>query len=132
MKKNNNQSGYVVLISVIVISAVTLTVASSLTLRAITEAKSSLDYQRGMATSAIAKACMEEGLISLRDNPLYLGESMDISNGSCTIAVTPVPEGNQLVAVAILNTNPVFVKRMVVTTRQDGNSISVVTWEESN
>jgi len=84
--KTNNQQGYIALISIIIISAVTLLLAISANLFGISEAQMGLRKSQGSEAFYLANLCAEDALMKLKDNLNYSGnESLTIGDGSCEI-----------------------------------------------
>jgi hypothetical protein len=82
----NNQKGYIALISVIIISALVILIASSANLLSIGESDMGLQENQAWEAFYLATACAEDSLMKLKDNLNYEGnETLTFDNGSCTI-----------------------------------------------
>lgn len=96
--------GFSTLIVVIVISAVALMVALTATLRSLDEVKTGLVYELSKNTFAGAEACLEEALLKLRKNNNYIGESLLLSDITCTISIQS-DQGNRTLQVTAVKNN---------------------------
>ncbi len=85
-KHQSRQRGYVVLISVLVISVVGLAVASTLMTLGISSAQTSLSGQQSAEARGLADACAEYALNQLRMDSGYAGgETLQLGQGTCDI-----------------------------------------------
>lgn len=87
--------GYIALISVLIISAIAILIASSANLISISESNMSLQESKGWEAFYLATACAEDALMKLKDNLNYPGnETLTFDTGTCTIS--PLEgEGNE-------------------------------------
>jgi hypothetical protein len=82
----NNQKGYIALISVIIISALVILIASSANLLSISESDMGLQENQAWEAFYLATACAEDSLMKLKDDLNYEGnETLTFDNGSCTV-----------------------------------------------
>lgn len=88
MKKN---SGYIALISAIIISIVLLTVVSSVSVGGFFGRFNILDSEYKEISSGLAEACLEIAIITLANNENYSGgETFPIGDEGCDIiSITP-------------------------------------------
>lgn len=132
-KKLTTENGFVAFTTILVVSIVTLGVAVSISLLGVGEARNSLDFKRGHETLKIAEACVEEGLLRLRNEDTYTGTGatpLPVGNGSCTISVSGVGSDRTIDVVGNHNATPTFSKGIQVTVKRTGNSINIVSWQE--
>jgi len=81
-----DQEGYIALISVIIISALTILIASSSNLLSISEADMGLQENQTWEVFYLTTACAEDALMKLKDDLNYGGnETLTFENGVCTI-----------------------------------------------
>jgi hypothetical protein len=88
------RKGYIALTTVLVIMIVLITVlvsTQSITSGAI---RSSLAGILGKESYVVAESCMNDALIRLRRDSSYMGGTLNISTGSCTITVVDL-SGNE-------------------------------------
>ncbi|MDP2685391.1 MAG: hypothetical protein Q8P20_10265 [bacterium] len=84
-----NQQGYIALIAVLIIVVATLAIGLSLNSLSIGETQSGLMVQQFVQSQSIADSCMQEAYQKLRFDGAYVGESLNLGQGSCTITVIP-------------------------------------------
>lgn len=125
-KLKNNQQGYIALISVLIIVVVTLSIGLSLNSLSIGELQNGLIMQQSIQSQAIADSCLHEAYQKLRFDDSYIGESLNIGQGSCTITVTP--SGLDYVIISEANVNEVINKYESNITI-NGNNITVNSWK---
>ncbi len=88
MTPSSSHAGYVTLLTVLVVSAVGVAVASSLLLLGIGNARSSLALQQSKSAAALADACAEEALQQLRFSTSYSGTAtLTLGAGTCSYTV---------------------------------------------
>ncbi len=81
-----NQKGYIALISVLIVTALVLLIASSANLASISESDMGLKEQQTWEAYYLATACAEEALMNLRKDLNYSGnETLTFIDGECTI-----------------------------------------------
>lgn len=82
----SKEQGYIALISVIIISALVVLIASSANLLSISESDMGLQENQAWEAFYLATACAEDALMKLKDNLKYGGnETLTFDNGTCTI-----------------------------------------------
>lgn len=121
--------GYITLISVLIIGAVGLAIATSLVVLGVGGARSGFALQQSSAARAVANACAEEGLQQIRDAVSYTGTAtIVLGSGSCTYTVTD--EGGQNRRVTAEGTVGTVVRRVAVSITAINPRIVVSTWQE--
>ncbi|MFH0805067.1 MAG: hypothetical protein V1916_02635, partial [Patescibacteria group bacterium] len=78
---------YIALIAVVIILAVTLSVAMSLSGLGVTESRRGLLQQQGGEAFAAADSCLQEAYVRLRRDPNFAAGSLNVGGSSCTITV---------------------------------------------
>lgn len=130
-KKNTQANqGFIAFTSLLVISAVTLAIAVSISLLGISEANTSLGFKKGQETLKIAEGCAEEALLRLRDSASYTGGSLNVGNGSCIMSISGTDPNFTIDVTATITGPPQYIKKVQVTTKRAGNSINIVSWQE--
>ncbi len=82
----SKSEGYIALISVLIISALTILIASSTNLISISESKMGLQENQSWEAFYLTNACAEDALMKLKDNLNYPGnEILIFDEGICTI-----------------------------------------------
>jgi len=88
--------GYIALISILIISALMLTISIGLSLRSIGETKMALAEQLSSRALALADACAEHALEKLKEDLNYSGNETIIIDGSdtCDVLATEGSDNN--------------------------------------
>jgi len=86
--KFNNQKGYIALIAILIIVAVTLAVGISMSLLGIGQTQASFTEQQSRQSFHLADSCLEEAIWQLKKNNDYAGNNnLNLGEGSCNITV---------------------------------------------
>jgi hypothetical protein len=123
----NNQRGYIALIAVLIISAVTLAIGLSLNTFGIQETQSGLLKQQSVQSSAFADSCLDEAYLRLERDNSYAGGKLNLDVSSCTITISI--DGNDRIITAASDASGVMRQlesRVTVT----GGSVTVHYWKE--
>jgi hypothetical protein len=92
------RSGYIALLSVIIVGAIATTIAVTFTLLGIGLSATSFAQEQASQARGLANACLEEGLQQIRNSVPYTGSgNLSIGQGTCTYTVTNLGGSNRLV-----------------------------------
>lgn len=127
---NQNTHGFMAITSLLIISAVTMSIAISMSIIGISQAQNSLTFKKGQETLTIAKGCLENTLQILKTDPSYPGGTLNIDAASCNITVTSTGANKAIEITAILSGPPDFTKKISATARTTGTSINLINWQE--
>jgi hypothetical protein len=95
---NKINSGYIALLSVIIVGAIAVTIAVTFTLLGVGLSATSFAQEQASQARGLANACLEEGLQQIRTLTTYTGSgNLSIGQGSCTYTVTNLGGSNRLV-----------------------------------
>ena len=134
MKQSNKPSGLIAFTSLLVISAVALAVAVSISLLGISEANASLGFKKGQEVLKLAEGCAEESLLRLRDNASWNPGGAQVPlpgpDGTCTINISGTGANRTVDIVATISGPPQHIKKLQITVKRMGNSINIITWQE--
>ena len=84
----NNQKGYIVLLTILLVGAVGLSIAVSIILLGIGQNRSTLSSNSFIAAKSQADACVEEALQQIRTDDTFAGSgSLSLDGGNCTYEV---------------------------------------------
>lgn len=125
----DNQA-YIALITILIISAFVLLIASSAGLFGISESDMGLLENQSIESYYLANACAEYALERLKNNLNYSGEeTLDIDDGSCYI-YTPEGSGNEDRVIKVTGTiaNQTRKIKIILETVNPGAEIS--SWQE--
>ncbi len=87
---NMNNKGYIALSMVLIITAVVISIATTVSLLSIGEAQSGLALSKGEDALLFSEGCMEDALSKTRSNVNYTSGTITRPEGSCTITVSKV------------------------------------------
>jgi len=130
MKNDKNIKGYIALTSILVITAVVVGIIISITYLSIGELKNSLTLKKGKEVYLLAYGCVEEGLLNIRNDVNYTGTTLNIGNGSCTIAVSGTSSDKALSVIAEIGGPPRYVKKLNAEVKMTGNSVNILSIAE--
>lgn len=129
-----NQEGYIALIALIIISAVTLAIALSMNSLSITETDTGLLRQQSSQAEQAAYSCLQEAYLRLMSDGLYVGgTALTVSPGSCMIVSVTTPISAPADRIVIVSADVGGVQRQFtgrVTVSAAG--LALVSWEENN
>lgn len=81
-----NRNGYIALVSILIVSALTLLIATSGSLLSIGESNMGLQENQAWEAFYLTTACAEDALMKLKNDLNYSGnETLNFDNGKCTI-----------------------------------------------
>jgi len=127
-KFTNNQDGYIALIAVLIIVAVTLSIGLSLNSISIGETQSGLLKQQSAQSLAIADSCVQEAYLRLEQDGDYPGGNLNIGQGSCNINVVPQGANDRLITV---ESDVDSIQRKIESSVTIiGNNIQINYWQE--
>jgi len=120
---------YVLLLSVIILGAVSLTVALTLLLLSISTGRSSSSLQHGTMARFLANACAEEGLNQIRTNKTYTGTTnLTYTTGTCSYVVTNTGGNTRNIqAIGVVNNHT---QRIVINLSALTPQLTVSSWQE--
>lgn len=126
-KKIKTNSGFIALMSAIIISVILLLIATNLSLTGFYGRSNILDYELKERSSALAEACVDTALLKLANNPSYGGSEFvnvdKVGGNDCTIK----PVVGDIIQVQGYYNNIYFTNLEI---EFDPSDISVTRWEE--
>lgn len=124
------EEGYIALISVVIISALIILVASSANLISINESNMGLIEKQSWEAFYLANACGEEALIKLKEDLKYKGdETLTFDNGTCTI-LKGTRGGNKNRVIEVLASVHNIVRKIKIEINQVNPEIDIKSWLE--
>jgi hypothetical protein len=127
MKK---QSGYILLITILIIGAIASAILSSLLLLGISSTQVSFSVQQSEEALAAAQACAEYALLKLRQSPSYAGSEFR-TVGSYTCEVLAIGGiGNNNRALCTEGTSGDAIRRLEIAVNQILPQTKVFSWQE--
>lgn len=124
------EEGYIALISVIIISALIILIASSSNLISISESSMGLKEGQSWEAFYLANACGEEALIKLKESLKYKGdETLIFENGTCTI-LSGTGAGNQNRMIKVSASAYNIVRKIKIVINHVNPEIDIKSWLE--
>ncbi len=124
---NNQPSGFIALVTVLIISAVALSTASTVSLLAIGEAQTSLAMNKGEENLQLVEGCAEDALLKAWASNSYNGGNITRPEGTCIITVAKA--GNNWTITA--TTTATSFNRTVQVAFNRTNGIVMNSWNET-
>lgn len=123
------QRGYITLISVLIIGAVGLAIATSLILLGLGSSRTGFALEQSDQAKGLAMACAEEALQQIRDSTPFVGAgTVTLGQGTCTYTVTNT--GGQTRLIIASGTVGSVVRKVRITISQINPTIIISSWQE--
>lgn len=122
-----SQRGYIALIAVVIVVAVTLAIGLSMNLLSISETQVGLLRQRSVASFATADACLNEAYLRLMRDAAYAGGNLNLAQGSCTIAVVSLGADRTVTVTSDVGGVSRRIEGMVTIS---GSTVTQISWKE--
>ncbi len=129
MHYKKQESGYITLISVLVVGAVGVAVTLSIILLGLGSSKTSFAVEQSDQAKAIANACAEEALQQIRDSSSFVGSgNLTVGQGTCGYSVSSQGgENRTVIASGIVGT---IVRKITIVINSINPLIRVTSWQE--
>jgi hypothetical protein len=125
------RSGYIALVSILVIGAVCSTIAISLIFTSIDSIKTNASLDASSQAKGLANACAENALSGLRLSVAYTGnQTLTYSNGSCTIS-TITGSGNTNRTFDATGTVGTTIRKVHIIVNTVGPTMQLGDWQET-
>jgi len=125
----DNNQGYIVLVTVLIVGAVGISIAVAMILLGLGQTRSEATADQLNQTKALANACAEEGLQQVRTSDSYTGGgSLTLDNGTCTYLV--LKTGNDSREIQATGTIGDVSRKVKITTDSLHPTINIVSWQE--
>lgn len=126
---HGTSKGYITLLGILVVGSVVTAMTVSLLLYGVDATKNALLEQERVQAGALAHACAEAALESIRRNPLAVGSgALSLGGRSCTYTV--LNTGGQGRAIATTATVGTIVRKVQVTVSTINPRITITSWQE--
>lgn len=123
------ECGYVALMAVLIVGAISLTISLALLTSGADSQRSTLVTQRSTQARGLAVSCAEEGLQIIHDDTSYAGTgNLSLGQGSCTYVVANT--GGSSRTIDATGTVGNVVRKVKVYVTITSSSISVTSWQE--
>ena len=123
------KKGYVLLISVLIIGAVSSAIAVAMLNLGSGITTSGIYLEKAYQAKGLAEACAEEALQQIRDNTAFASSgSLALGNGSCTYLVTNLGSENRQINTT--GTIDIVFSKIQININQINPKIIVSNWQE--
>lgn len=123
-------SGYITLISVLVVGAVGVAIALSLILLGVGSSRTSFAIEQSNQAKALANACAEEGLEKIRELGSFTGSgNLTLGQGACAYTVTSQGGSNRTITAS--STVGTIVRKATVAINAINPLITPTSWQEA-
>jgi len=130
MIPSQNRSGYIFLLSVLVVGAISLAVTTSALLLSTSAARTGLSLKHSSESLALAQACAEHAVLELRSNSSYGGsELLSIGNGTCEI-LTVGGTGNENRTICAEGIRGDTARRIEILITRLLPKVAITSWQE--
>lgn len=124
-----NNSGYITLISVLVVGAVGIAVTLSLILLGLGSSRTSFAVEQSNQAKALVNACAEEAMQQIRDSTPFIGNgNFALGQGVCSYAVTSQGEQNRTITAS--SAVGAIARKVKIVIDKITPMIQVVLWQE--
>lgn len=121
--------GYITLISVLIVTAISVAVASSLLLLGVGSSRTSFALEQSNQAKNIASACAEEALLKIKELTSYTGEgTISVGLGVCEYSVTS--QGGQNRTIQTLGIVGSITRRVEIIIDSINPDIHIISWQE--
>lgn len=125
---SSGKFGYIAFSTFLILSMVTLLVASTLALIAIFQAQQSLARNKGAAALALSEGCAADALLSSFYDPNYAGGTKTPPEGTCLITVSKT--GNNWIITSTATIDNRYTRRVRVNILRSTDQIQILSWKE--
>lgn len=133
IRVNGQSSGFVALLTIIVIAAMTLLVSLNASLLGLGELDLGYTSQKGGEVYAIADGCAEESLRRFRLDTSYTGGSITTKNGSCIIEIiATAPNATSTVTASTMSLYYKTVQVAFEYTNEARPALTILSWAEQS
>lgn len=127
--KNRNESGYIALLTVLIVGAAVTAIGLTLLTNGADAQRTALIEQQSKQARALAGACAEEALQVIHDNIAFSGTgSLTLGQGTCSYTVVVTAGTTRTVTVSGTVGN--VVKKIQTYVTIGSSSISASSWQE--
>ncbi len=124
-----NKNGFTTLISVLIVSAIGITITVSLLLLGLGSTRTSFANKQSNQAKAFADACAEEALQKIRESTPYTGVgNLTFEQGTCNYTVTN--QGGQNRTITSSGTVGTIIRKAKIIIDKINPTIQIVSWQE--
>lgn len=126
-KTSGSPSGIATLVTILIIAAIALSLALSVSLVSVSSLLTDLGERQSDVSLAAAEGCVEDTLVRLVRDSSYAGGSLGIGHAVCTVGVTGAGGSR---TIQVTSTVATFTRKLRVDVSLQGGRVSVTDWQE--
>lgn len=124
------QSGYITLLSVLIVGAVGVAISTSLVLLGLGNSRTGFALQQMYQAKALSDACAENALLEIRNSTSFTGSgSLTLGQGICSYTVTS--QGGQNRTMTVTGVVGSVTRKAKITLSKITPDITVASWKEA-
>lgn len=124
------EHGYIALISVLIIGAASLTIATTLLITGADAQQENIARQQSMKARNAAAGCIEEALQQVHDNTAFTATNTAVVIADTTCNYTVTNTGSTTRTITSTSTNGNVVRKIQVYVTINASSLSISSWQE--
>lgn len=125
----NKKKGFITLMSVLIVSAVGLSISISLILLGLGASRSSFALEQSKQAQSLAILCAEEGLQQIRNSTPFAGTgNLTVGLGTCTYTVINLTGQNRTITAS--GTIGTIIRKIAISIDQINPQINITSWQE--
>lgn len=126
---NQQQKGFIILISVLVVGAVGVAITLSIILLGVGSSRTSFAMEQSNQSKALANACAEEALQQIRDSTPFTGTgNLTLGQGTCSYTVTS--QGGQNRTITASGMVGTVIRKVKIIINKINPTITATSWQE--
>ncbi len=126
---NKHSNGYAVLVSVIVLGAITAVITSSILILGLDLSRTSFALEQSSIAKGLADTCAEEALQQIRDDTPFTGTgNISFEWGDCSYTV--IDSGGQNRTITATSTAETAIRKTKIIISAINPRVIITTWEE--
>ncbi len=127
MQIKYNAGGYVTILAVLVLLAVTGGIATALLISSTDAMQSQEAFRQGDQALLFSEGCLEEGLLQITKDPTYSGKTFSMPQGTCEVTVE---NNNGIYTIHATGKNTKFEKSVVAEASLIAEKLQIANWRE--
>lgn len=124
----NKQSGYIALMTVLIIMAVVVSTATTVSLLAIGETQSGFSLYKGESTLNLVEGCVEDAMLKIRSDSSYGGGTISRPEGACIVSANLDTHPNW--EITVTNNDTTYKRQIRVRFTKNPTGITLTSWKE--
>ncbi|MBI2337947.1 hypothetical protein HYU95_02080 [Candidatus Daviesbacteria bacterium] len=127
----DDKKGFVAMTTVLILGAIVVAIAATVTLLSIDEAQSSLTLYKGEDNLNLVEGCVEDVMMKVRADSSYSGTTISRPEGDCNISYNPGGGGpvDWDITVTSSATNP-YQRKITVVFKRSFPVVQLTSWKE--